>query len=142
MLKRAVYDNGDGTVMVRTLAANSRLTDAQGFAQNRNGRAMKILPETVELPDKLFRSAWVFGPQGVRVSLTKAKKHAHKLRRAKRDERFAPLDRRATVPSDFDAAESARQSIRVSDAQLQVNMDASTDAVTLKQLMQDGGLIL
>ena len=48
----------------------------------------------------------------ITINLDKAKGIAHDIRRAKRSEEFAPLDIKATIPSEAVAAESARQVIR------------------------------
>ena len=67
--------------------------------------------------------------------MTKAKVIAHDARRAARNEDFAPLDIKATIPAEAEAAEAARATIRSIDAALQVSMDAATDADALKNLL-------
>ena len=71
----------------------------------------------------------------VSISMTKAKVIAHDARRVSRNAAFAPLDIKATIPHEAVAAEEARAVIRVSDAALQVSMDAASDADALKALM-------
>jgi hypothetical protein len=48
----------------------------------------------------------------ITVNVDKAKGIAHEVRRAKRAEEFAPLDVKATIPSEAVAAEEARAAIR------------------------------
>ena len=72
------------------------------------------------------------------LSMTKAKVIAHDARRAARNADFAPLDIKATIPAEAEAAEAARATIRSIDAALQVSMDAASDAAALKALMPTG----
>jgi hypothetical protein len=71
----------------------------------------------------------------ITIDITKAREIAHDARRAARSTAFAPLDIKATIPSKKDAAEAAREVIRTTDAALQVQMDAASDADELKALM-------
>ena len=71
----------------------------------------------------------------ITVDMTKAKVIAHDARRAARNADFAPLDIKATIPAEAEAAEAARATIRSIDAALQVSMDAATDADALKNLL-------
>lgn len=60
----------------------------------------------------------------ITVNLDKAKAIAHDKRRAARSIEFAPLDIKATIPSEATAAEAARQVIRDKYAAIQTEMDA------------------
>jgi hypothetical protein len=71
----------------------------------------------------------------ITINLTKAKDIAHEKRRAARTTEFAPLDIKATIPSEAAAAEAARQAIREKYATLQAQMDAAQTAEELKTLM-------
>ena len=71
----------------------------------------------------------------VSINMDKAKVIAHDARRASRNAAFAPLDIKATIPAESEAAEAARATIRTNDAALQVSMDAASDADTLKALL-------
>ena len=73
----------------------------------------------------------------IRVNMDKAKEIAHEQRRAVRAEKFAPLDIKATIPSEADAAEAARQVIREEDALLQTSMDNATSVEELKTLLPE-----
>ena len=71
----------------------------------------------------------------INVNMNKARDIAHTARRAARSEKFAPLDIKATIPTEAADAEAARQVIRDADAALQVQMDAAATADELKALM-------
>jgi len=72
----------------------------------------------------------------ITVNLDKAKGIAHDVRRAKRTEEFAPLDIKATIPSEAAAAEEARAAIRTKYAVLQTNIDAAADVDALKSIVE------
>jgi len=74
----------------------------------------------------------------ITIDMTKAKVIAHEVRRTVRNAAFAPLDIKATIPAEATQAEADRAAIRVSDAALQVSMDAASDADSLKALMPAG----
>ena len=71
----------------------------------------------------------------ITIDMTKAKVIAHDARRVVRNASFAPLDIKATIPSEAEAAEASRAAIRAVDADLQVSMDSATTADELKALM-------
>ena len=72
---------------------------------------------------------------GLVIDINKAKAIAHDARRAARAAEFAPLDVKATIPSEATAAEAARQAIRDKYAALQAQMDAAQTPEQLKALM-------
>ena len=72
----------------------------------------------------------------ITVNVDKAKGIAHEVRRAKRTEEFAPLDVKATIPSEAVAAEEARAAIRAKYATVQENIDAAADVATLKTIVE------
>ena len=74
---------------------------------------------------------------GITIDLTKAKDICHEKRRAARSAEFAPLDIKATIPSEAAAAESARQAIRDKYATLQAQMDAAQTAESLRVLLPE-----
>ena len=51
------------------------------------------------------------------INIDKAKQIAHDLRREARAQEFAPLDRKATIPSEAAQAEEQRQQVREKYAQ-------------------------
>jgi hypothetical protein len=69
------------------------------------------------------------------INLNKAKSIAHDKRRAARSAEFAPLDIKATIPSEAQAAETARQAVRNKYATMQTQMDAATTVEELKDLL-------
>ena len=72
---------------------------------------------------------------GIVIDINRAKAIAHDARRAARAAEFAPLDVKATIPSEAAAAEAARQAIRDKYAALQTQMDAAQTPEQLKALM-------
>ena len=61
----------------------------------------------------------------ITINIDKAKTVAHDMRRAARAAEFAPLDIKATIPSEAEAAEAARQFIRDKYANIQITIDAA-----------------
>jgi hypothetical protein len=72
----------------------------------------------------------------IRINIDKAKNIAHDVRRAKRAEEFAPLDVKATIPSEAAAAEAARQEVRERYAEMQQQIEAAQSAEQLKAIIQ------
>ena len=72
----------------------------------------------------------------ITVNVDKAKGIAHEVRRAKRAEEFAPLDVKATIPSEATAAEEARAAIRIKYAGVQTSIDAAADVDALKAIVE------
>lgn len=68
----------------------------------------------------------------IAINLDKAKSIVHDIRRAKRTAEFAPLDIKATIPSEAAAAEAARQAIREKYAAIQSDIDAAPGVPELK----------
>lgn len=69
------------------------------------------------------------------VNMDKAKAIGHDMRRAKREEEFAPLDAiiMKQIPGkDAQAAESQRQAIRDKYAEIQTQIDAATTPEEIK----------
>jgi hypothetical protein len=71
----------------------------------------------------------------ITVNITKAKSIAHDARRTARSAEFAPLDIKATIPSEAAAAETARQAIRTKYAAMQTAIDAATTPDGIKAAM-------
>lgn len=72
----------------------------------------------------------------IRINIDKAKNIAHDVRRAKRAEEFAPLDVKATIPTEAAAAEAARQEVRERYAEMQQQIEAAQSAEQLKAIIQ------
>ena len=68
----------------------------------------------------------------IAINLDKAKTIVHDIRRAKRTAEFAPLDIKATIPSEAAAAEAARQAVREKYAAIQSDIDAAPGVAELK----------
>lgn len=71
----------------------------------------------------------------ITINMTKAKDIAHDVRRAKRAEEFAPLDIKATIPSEAAAAEAARQAVRAKYADMQLAIDSAVTPDELKSII-------
>lgn len=69
------------------------------------------------------------------ININKAKAIAHDARRAARSAEFAPLDIKATIPSEAAAAEAARQAVRDKYAAMQIAIDAAADVDAIKAAM-------
>ena len=72
----------------------------------------------------------------ITINIDKAKAVAHDMRRAARAAEFAPLDIKATIPSEASAAEAARQFIRDKYADIQVAIDAATTVDGIKSALE------
>ena len=70
----------------------------------------------------------------IQVNIDKAKAVAHEIRRAMREQEFAPYDKAigAQIPGNTDAAEPARQAIRAKYAVVQAQVEAAKSANALK----------
>lgn len=71
----------------------------------------------------------------ITINIGKAKQIAHLERRLARSAEFAPLDIKATIPSEATAAESARAVIRAKYATMQTAIDAATTIDEIKAAM-------
>lgn len=73
----------------------------------------------------------------ITVNLDKAKNIVHDKRRAARSAEFAPLDIKATIPSEAAAAEAARQAVREKYATIQQDIDAAPGISELKLIVRN-----
>ncbi len=71
----------------------------------------------------------------ITINITKAKTIAHDARRTARSAEFAPLDTKATIPSEATAAEAARQVVRDKYASMQTAIDAASTVDQIKAVM-------
>jgi len=71
----------------------------------------------------------------ITINITKAKTIAHDARRTARSAEFAPLDIKATIPSEATAAEAARQVVRDKYTSMQTAIDAATTTDQIKAAM-------
>lgn len=68
----------------------------------------------------------------ITINIDKAKAIGHDKRRDARSAEFAPLDIKATIPSEAASAEAARQVVRDKYAAMQNAIDAATTADEIK----------
>jgi hypothetical protein len=71
----------------------------------------------------------------ITVNIDKAKTISHDIRRAKRTAEFAPLDIKASIPSEAAAAEAARQTVREKYAAIQIDIDTASSISELKAVV-------
>jgi len=71
----------------------------------------------------------------ITINIDKAKAIAHDARRKARSAEFAPLDIKATIPSEATAAEAARAAVRAKYATMQTAIDAATTPDEIKAAM-------
>lgn len=74
----------------------------------------------------------------ITININKAKAIAHDKRREARSAEFAPLDIKATIPSEATAAEAARQVIRARYATMQTAIDTAATINEIKAAMPQG----
>jgi hypothetical protein len=70
------------------------------------------------------------------IDINKAKAITHNARRVARAQEFAPLDIKASIPSEAVAAEAARAAIRTKYADMQTAVDGATEVATLKTIIE------
>ena len=71
----------------------------------------------------------------ITINIDKAKTIAHDKRREARSAEFAPLDIKATIPSEATAAEAARQVVRDKYVLMQTAIEAATTTEQIKAAM-------
>ena len=74
----------------------------------------------------------------ITININKAKAIANDKRREARSAEFAPLDIKATIPSEATAAEAARQVIRARYATMQTAIDTAATINEIKAAMPQG----
>lgn len=72
----------------------------------------------------------------ITINIDKAKSIVHNKRRTARTAEFAPLDIKASIPSEAVAAEVARQAVRDKYATIQANIDAAAGVHELKVIIE------
>lgn len=71
----------------------------------------------------------------ITINIDKAKGIAHDKRREARSAEFAPLDIKATIPSEATMAEAARQAVREKYAAMQTAIDSASTVDEIKAAM-------
>ena len=73
----------------------------------------------------------------ITINIDKAKSIAHDKRREARTLEFAPVDIKATIPSEATAAETARQVVRDKYATMQAAIDSATTVDEIKSVLEN-----
>lgn len=128
-----IYTNKSGGVSVCTPTGEMPIEEVK----IKNTPESSIIVDQASLPNEhgVFFNAWQLDGDVVSVNLNKAKAIAHDKRRDARSAEFAPLDIKATIPSEAAAAEAARQVIRDKYAAMQVAIDSATTTDEIKAAM-------
>lgn len=71
----------------------------------------------------------------ITINIDKCKAIAHDVRRTARAAEFAPLDVKATIPTEAAAAEEARQAVREKYIVMQGAIDAAATPGELKEII-------
>ena len=134
--KRIIYPTPEGGVAVIIPAPECGLTIEEIAAKDvPEGKTFQIVNVTDIPEDRTFRNAWRKGLGKVDIDLPAATEITHEKRRAKRATEFAPLDIKATIPSEAAAAETARAAIRAKFDAIQADIDACSDVAALKSII-------
>lgn len=72
----------------------------------------------------------------ITINIDKAKSIGHDMRRTMREKEFAPLDVKATIPSESVAAEAARQAIRDKYAVIQEQINSASTPEEIKAALE------
>lgn len=72
----------------------------------------------------------------ITINIDKAKNIAHDKRRMVRAEEFAPLDIKATIPSEAASAEIARQAVREKYSAIQASINSASEVAVLKSIVE------
>lgn len=121
-----MYERPDGGVSIVSPTGNE---DAAWIRLPEDAINPHWVDESDIPTDRTFRNALL---ADLSHDISKAKLIAHEKRRIARTEEFAPLDIKATIPTEAVAAEAARQSIRDKYKIMQIQIDAATSIDELK----------
>lgn len=77
----------------------------------------------------------------ITINMDKAKGIAHTKRRWKRDTDYATIDGGSMYVTLSPVGQGKRDTIKTKDDKLQIDIDAASDAITLKQMLVDGDVI-
>ena len=131
MAQVIVYKNESGGV---SLCIPSGEIPIENVQRKDTPAGSRIIEDTT-LPDSEFFNAWELTNDAVSINIDKAKTIAHDKRRQARAEEFAPLDIKATIPSEATAAEAARQAVREKYAAMQAAIDSASTVDAIKAAM-------
>jgi hypothetical protein len=137
-MKRIIYQNESGGVSV--IIPTGELSIEEVAAKDvPEGVAYEIVEDDAIPSDRTFRGAWVMGDCCVEHDLEKCKEIGHDKRRQQRAEEFAPYDEviAKQIPGqDMEAAEDAREEIRIKYAQVQEQIDAAATPDEIKAALE------
>ena len=134
MNKRILFptDNGGIAIIIPAGSIEDCVKDVP------QGKPFEIV-DAADIPTaRTFRDAWEQSGKTIAHNLDKCKAIAHDKRRAARAAEFAPLDVEATIPAKATQAETARQAVRDTYADMQAAIDAATDVDTLRAVLVAG----
>lgn len=136
MTKRIIYTNEDGGVSIVVPALNSGLTVKEIAAKDiPDGVEFEIIDTSIIPTERTFRNAWRKNGKAIKTDLPAAVEIAHTVRRSMRDAEMKPLDIKATIPAEANAAEASRQLIRSKYETMQTDIDDSSDEAGLLAAM-------
>ena len=137
-MKRIIFQNESGGVSV--VIPTGELSIEEVAAKDvPEGVAYEIVEDDAIPSDRFFRNAWVANGAAVDIDLDKAKDIGHDMRRAKREEEFAPFDAiiMKQIPGNSAAeAEEARQQIRFKYALIQEVIEAAETPDEIKSALE------
>lgn len=132
MNKRIIYSNDDGGVAIIIPAACGLTIDEIAAKDVPVGRSFRIV-DAADIPtDRTFRAALSLD---LTHDINKSKAIAHDKRRTCRAAEFAPLDAKATIPSELQVAEAQRQMVRDKYSVMQAAIDSATTVDALKAVL-------
>ena len=150
MAQKIVYEQENGIIAVVHPTGEVPIGDLVGSVVP-PGTPYEIVNESIIPTDRTFRDAWKATNVGIASTATEvyedlaiAKEIAHEMRRAKRNELFAPYDEiiMKQIPgNDAVAAEAARAVIRTQYAGIQSAIENSTIVVGIKSALVDRGIV-
>lgn len=136
MPERIIFENVDGTVGVIVPAPGVAIKDCMEDIPA-TAVSSEVVPVEDIPSDRTFRNAWKYdATKKIDIDMVKATEITHDRRRNKRDEEFAPLDIKATIPAEAEAAEAARVVIRRKYDDMQIAIDNGTTAEDLKGIIE------
>ncbi len=136
MDERIIYQNQEGGVSIIIPANNHGMTIEEIAEKDVPDNTPYEIVNVADIPsDRTFRGAWKKIGAAVTTDMPMAKEIAHDMRRIKRDEEFAPIDIKATIPSESAAAEMTRQVIRDKYAAIQVDIDGASTVDELSAVL-------
>ena len=136
MDERIIYQNQEGGVSIIIPANNHGMTIEEIAEKDVPDNTPYEIVNVADIPAaRTFRGAWKKNGAAVDTDMPMAKEIAHDMRRIKRDEEFAPIDIKATIPSESAAAEMTRQVIRDKYAAIQVDIDGASTVDELSAVL-------